>query len=123
MKELFGFINTYAAPLTLFVQVFLALFVLYLKDKFAPKSVIEDMRKLDKAQEESFDKLESRVSELETKISFIPDKADFHHLDRKICELQGDLKRIDQNLDGVEKIYELLQTQTNRMEEFLKRTS
>lgn len=123
MRDLLIFIDTYGVSLTVFCQFLVALFILYLRDKFAPKSIIDDIKKLEKARSEAFDKLEGRVLELETKVSFIPDKSDFHHLDKKICELQGDLKRIDQNLDGVEKIYELLQHQTNRMEEFLKRTT
>ena len=104
------FINKYGFPILFLGQIVLALVVLYLRDKFAPKKTEEDLQKLD-----------TRLSVIEIGMEQIPTRKELHRLELKISDLQGDLKRVDEGLESVEKFSDLLREQGNRMDDFLKR--
>jgi len=103
-------VSQYGLLILTMCQIVLAIMVLYLRGKFASKET-----------EAAVSKVETRVTAIENRLEQIPTKEDLHNLNIKICELMGDLKRVDENLEGVEKMAEILQKQYNRMDDFLKR--
>ncbi|MBK67907.1 MAG: hypothetical protein CMP22_07220 [Rickettsiales bacterium] len=112
MIDILDLVNKYGFPLLFIGQIFLAGVVLYLKDKFASKEIEDELSTMD-----------DRLKKVEFKVDQIPTKNDFHQLEMKITDLQGDLKRVDQNLVGIERLHTLVQNQTNRIEDFLKRST
>lgn len=120
MNALLDFTNAYGFPLLFVGQLILAMAVLYLQTKFAPKSVEKDISILSRKVSEIDTRLDKRISLVEVKLENIPELEDLHSLERQIGELRGDLKRVDENLDGTEGIIKRLERQVNRMDTFLK---
>ena len=110
MNNMIEFINKYGFPLLLIGQIALYLALLYLRDKFAPKKTEEDLIKLS-----------NKVTLIGVSLEQVPTRKEMHSLELKITELQGDLKRVDENLESAEKLTDLLREHTNRMDDFLKR--
>lgn len=90
-------------------QFLTALFVLYLSTKFAPKSLEEDVTNL-----------QGRIQRIEIKLENIPTKDDLHRLEKKIMELNGELKRVDENLDASEAINKRVEYKINNIDQFLR---
>lgn len=88
-------------------------FMLYMKSKFVPIEQHNDLRK-------EFDIAVRRVDHIETKVAQLPDTAAIHNLIIQITRLEGELKSVMTRFEGVDGIAELLQTQVNRIEDFLK---
>ena len=110
--ELLTFFKAWGYLIVFILQIGLTTAVMYLSTKFAPKSL-----------EEEIEDVERRVTAIETTLSYLPSKEEFHKLDNNMCELKGDLKRVDESLKGVRMVHELLQDQANRIDEFLRRNT
>lgn len=120
MMSALDFLNQYGMPIVVVGQVVLAGTLLYLRDKFAPKDIEKTIWKLNNLKAVEISDLDKRTTILEQTVKDVPSKSDLHQLEKEICDLRGDLKRVDENLDGTEGFITRLECQVNRMEDFLK---
>ena len=107
MTSWLSFLNEFGVPIVFVAQLALSVFILFLKDKFAPKSL-----------EKNVGDLEEKVSIIEVKMENIPSAEDLHSLEKQICELRGDLKAVDEKFGGTDGLLKRLERQVNRMDQF-----
>jgi|GEM_PF-3162346 len=126
MGGIMSFISEYGVGISLLFQFILALLVLWLKDKFAPVKLVTDVTNLEKEIKGEMDEVKTRVQSLENQQKNSPTKDDFHRLEKSVLKLsgefRGELKRVDESLDGAEGLIERLEKQVNRMDKFWRAT-
>ncbi len=110
MNQFLNLMSDYGIVISWFVQGVIGIFVIHLATKFAGKHI-----------EEKVEELEDEVLVIKEQMKSTPTRDDIYALDRKIVELQGDIKRLDESIDGTDGLITRLELQVNRIEDFLKR--
>lgn len=88
-------------------------FMLYMKSKFTPRHEHDRLK-------DDFEKAVSRIKDVEVKIKHMPDESALNALSLQITRLEGDLRSIQPRFERLDALLERLQSQTDRMEDFLK---
>lgn len=88
-------------------------FMLYMRSKFVPR---EEHDKLKTA----FDAAVKRIDTLESKVDQLPSKDTIQKLMIQITSLEGELKSFVERFHGLDKLMDRMQTQADRMEDYLK---
>lgn len=119
-----GFLNALApfASLLLFgAQVVFAIILLAMRSKFTPRDEFESLKKdvadLDIRQ----GKTELKADFMERALAQLPDSDTIHQLTVQMTELKGEIKTMNARFDSMSDIGDRLQSQIDRMDEFLKR--
>lgn len=119
--EVLDFFNEYGTLMVGIGQFIMLFVILYLKTHFAPKSLEKVIADAITSMTMNFNNMDKRVAILEERSKNIPTLKDLHKLETHIHDLSGDLKRVDESIDGFVGYIERLEKQVNRQEDFLKR--
>lgn len=88
-------------------------FMLYMKSKFVPR---EDHDKL----KSDFDDAVRRIDHVEMRIAQLPSSDTIQSLNIQMTKLEGELKSVTVRFEALDDMLSRLQSQTDRMEDFLK---
>lgn len=63
---------------------------------------------------------DKRLVKIETTLADIPTNKEIHELTLEICNLTGELKRVDQKMDGLDGLVDRVEKQVTRIDQFLR---
>lgn len=93
----------------MFFQILTTIGLVYLGTKFAPKQLEKEVEKIDK-----------RLSTIESEIKHLPNVTQFHQLELSISNLVGNIKALEERLEATDKQAERLTKQINLMDQSLR---
>lgn len=119
MITVLDFLNQYGMPLMFLGQIALAIAVLYLKGQFASKSLESTVAGHHEKNTSEVNRLDKRVTLLEEKSKDLPTLSDLHRLETQICAIAGDMKRMEESVEGTESSINRQEKSIVRIEQFL----
>lgn len=116
----FEFITKYGMALSLVGQFFLAIAMLYAKSQFAPSALSQTVEKHKDEVLQHIHGLDKRISKAEENLKQLPSTHEFHELKLEMCNLSGELKRVDQTLEGFKEHLKRGEKQFNIINDYLR---
>ena len=114
------FLKSYGVVISMLVSFMSFFIVLWLGSKFAKKATEEEVSDLKVQTAQEILTLIHRVSHVEESLKSLPSKSEIHELKMQICDLTGELKRVDEKFDGTDGLIHRLEKQVGRIDQFLR---
>lgn len=122
MNELVQFISKHGYAFSMLTQTGVLLLVLYFQTKFAPKSLEREVADHQRETEDRFHELDKRMSSIEDDLTNLPSKDEFHNLNLQMCDLAGELKRVDEKFAGLVQHMKRTEKQLGLIDQYIRET-
>lgn len=114
------FLAKYGFALSFGFQFLVAGALLLGRDKFAPKSLSKEFHAHKQAMQDQHHIFDKRISKVEDDLNDLPNIQEFHDLKLQMCNLTGELKRVDETLEGFKDHLRRTEKQYNLIDQYLR---
>lgn len=114
------FLRLYGWTISIVLQLVVYFFILWLRDKFAPKELEVRVVAQERALTEAVNTMDKRLMHVEITMESLPSASDFGDLKLKMADLSGELKRANEASDGLENLIKRLERQVSLIDQSLR---
>ncbi|MAI62430.1 MAG: hypothetical protein CBB87_08140 [Micavibrio sp. TMED27] len=120
MVDLLLFLNKHGMAINLLGSVVIGISILYLQTKFAPKTLIDNFEQNKDIVQNQLHEFDKRILNVEQGLKDLPTVKEFHDLKLHMCNLGGELKRVDETIEGLESLLQRAEKQLTLIDQYIR---